>query len=146
MLGWLWRVITTPIRLLDQGAHDLASLALRGLAAVISYVFRDVTRAWSDFTHVWDAFASVTERWLGGIEAKLRLIIEHWLPRFAITAWWWVTHPDRLAEVLFWWIIRYLEKYAWQAAEHLGEFFTALWLRNLRRTLHLAETILAAVL
>lgn len=79
------------------------------------------------------------------VNALTRILL-HYIPAYAMTAWWWVTNPSCLASVLYWWIVKYLEERAWCTAQYLGEFLTALVARNLRTTAHLLETIIAAVL
>lgn len=68
------------------------------------------------------------------------------LVKWGYTAWYWVTHPDKFAVLLFWPIIGLLNANAWDAARVLGEFLTALFLHNLRKVAMLLEDILHAVL
>jgi hypothetical protein len=136
--GWVGHV-ADPIR------HFVGD-ALGGLAALVAFVFSDVTRAWDDLLatgHDLELGA-----WLFGdqVYRKLAEIIRHYIPRFAFTAWWWVTHPASLTEILGWYLLAWLERQAWTAARYLGEFVAALITKNARRVAELAETILAAVL
>jgi len=65
---------------------------------------------------------------------------------WAYVAYWWITHPAKLAELLLWPLVAALEAAAWDVARVLGTFTTALIVRNVRRVAQLIETVLAAVL
>ncbi len=73
-------------------------------------------------------------------------LIWHDLLKWGWVAWWWITHPENLAQFLFWHIIRWLEFYAWEAGKRLGTFGLALVRHNLHRFLILIEDIVSAVL
>jgi hypothetical protein len=109
-------------------------------------VYHDVTSAWDDLLHTAEGIETGAWHLGRAVWRQFNRVLTYWVPHFAMTAWWWVTHPDQLALVLFWWTLHYLERFAWTAAQYLGEFALALVMRNLRRFLHLAEEILAAVL
>lgn len=72
--------------------------------------------------------------------------IWHDLTKWGYTAWWLVTHPDQLAELLIFHIVASLEAHAWQVARLLGTFTLALIRANLRRIAQLAEDVITAVL
>jgi len=68
------------------------------------------------------------------------------LLKWGYTAWYYITHPDKLAALIFWYIVSLLEVNAWEAAKLLGTFVTALFLHNIRRVALLLEDIISAVL
>ncbi len=146
MLDWLGRLFDSAVGLIPSPIRNLVHTAVHAIAGVMITVFHDVTGAWDDLVHT---AADIEEgAWHLGRSTwrKFNQIVTHLIPHYAMVAWWWVTNPDKLAETLFWWILRLLEHYAWEAGELLGEFFLALVLRNIRRFLHLIEAVLAAVI
>lgn len=90
------------------------------------------------------------ERWaIANIYAPLRAYADRiWndLLKWGYTAFWWITHPADLAELLIFPLAASLEKHAWDLAAGLGKFTLALVVRNTRRLALLAEEIIAAVL
>lgn len=146
MLSWLDRIWHGAEGLIGSGVHAAASLATRGIAAVLSWLTGNVSDAWTDLERA----AGYEERELGGwiddVTGHLWRIITYDIPHYAMTAYWWVTHPADLADVLTWHAVRFLEDHADQAAEYLGRFALALVLRNSRQLVHLAERIIEAVL
>jgi hypothetical protein len=72
--------------------------------------------------------------------------IFRWLAREGATMWHYFTHLAEFAELLFWYLVRSLEKHAWDAARLLGQFLLALIVHNLVRFVKLMEAILYAVL
>lgn len=82
-----------------------------------------------------------------------------WTPLFkAISdAWQWITHegailfdyithPDKLAALIFDSLLALLEREAWNVADRLGRFALSLVARNLRQFAALIEDILSAIL
>jgi hypothetical protein len=73
-----------------------------------------------------------------------------WLKKYLLlwgyTAWWYITHPASLAELLILPLADSLERHAWELAGKLGTFLLALVVKNLKHVLQLAEDILSAVL
>lgn len=72
--------------------------------------------------------------------------IVNWVTHEGATAWYYFTHLDDFAELLFWYLIHKLEKYAWDAARLLGQFFLALIVANLVQFITLIEDVINAVL
>ena len=69
-----------------------------------------------------------------------------WIARIGSTMWYYFSHLDKFAELLFWHIITALERFAWDAAKRLGTFFLALIVHNVVRFATLVESIIVAVL
>lgn len=65
---------------------------------------------------------------------------------WAYTAYFYVTHPDALARVIFWALWGVFTENAWAVGEVLGEWFLRLVLANVVRSARLVETIIADVL
>jgi hypothetical protein len=146
VLDWLRRTVSGLWGGITDAVKDFVHTIVGGLMGALGFLFHDVTAKWSELVQAAEELEAGA--WMLGrsLWHQLARIVTYDIPHYAMTAWWWVTHQDQLASVLFWWILRYLEERAWTAAQYLGEFFTALALRNLRRFLHLMETILVAVL
>lgn len=146
MLGWIERLLGAAGRGISAGILSLLHLGLSGIASVIEFVFGDVTRAWTNLVHTGRDFADSVIRHAEELYRWINRIITYYIPRFAYTAWWWVTHPDSLVQVLGWYIVSWLESKADQVAYYLGGFLLSLMLRNMRDVARLAERIISAVL
>lgn len=146
MLSWLDKIWHDAGAALGAGAHAAADLATRGLAAILSWLTGNVSAAWDDLERA----AGYEERLLGGwiddVTGHLVRIITYDIPHYAMTAYWWVTHPAQLADVLGWHLVRFLEDHADQAATYLGRFAISLVLRNTRQLVRLAEHIIVSIL
>jgi hypothetical protein len=125
---------------LGNFAHGLAALA--ALAAAVA---RDVTALGKRIT----AGLAALSKWvLTSVWAPLDAAIKETeanLVKWGWTAWWWITHLDKLADAMIFDIAASLEKNAWHLAAILGQFVTALILRNALRVAQLAESIVVAV-
>lgn len=138
-LRWAGHLIPEPIR----HAFDTIGGAIAGLFGTIT---NDVYDAWTTFTaSVW-AWADAAADFAEETWRSLNQVIGHLIPHYAMTAFWWITHPAQLADVLFWHLLRYLEERAWTAARYLGRFVLALLTHHVRRITALAEEIIAAIL
>jgi hypothetical protein len=125
-----------------SAAHAVAS----GLVGLLSLLFGHVTGAWDDFTRAMGDFRKTVEDYCREAWRKAEEVIRYWIPHFAYTAWWWVTHPDQFAHVLLYHLVAWAEREAYTLARHLGEFGLHYVRHNVRRLAHLAEAVIAAVL
>jgi hypothetical protein len=116
-LAWLYH---TTIRLLDELRH-----------LVWSWIVDVRNWAWS---HIWVPLKSYADQ------------IWRDLLKWGYTAWWYITHPAALAELLGDPLVLWLEVNAWRIGRQLGTFALALVVHNLRRFAQLAEDVIAAVL
>lgn len=146
MLDWLGRLLGGAAHRAEAGLLSLVHLALAGLASVIEFVFKDVSREWTRFIHSGEQFAKSVLAHVHQVYAWLHRVITYDIPHFAHTAWWWVTHPGDLSKILGWHLVAWLEDHAWDVAHWLGGFVTSLIVRNARRVVQVAEHIIAAVL
>lgn len=146
MLRWLERLFGGIGGRVDRTIAALIRAGLSGIAAAVEFVFTDVTREWTQLVNDARGFARWTGEHARGIYNALHEILTYWIPRYAFTAWWWVTHPASLVSILGWHIVRWLEDNAWDVAHWLGGFVTAVILRNPRRVAHAVEQIIAAIL
>lgn len=146
MFDWLthtarsvWHGVTSDVSSFVHGV-------LAGLVGLLTTLFAHVTGAWDDLERAAHDLEVGAKLYGESLWRKLSEIVGYWIPHFAYTAWWWVTHPSALAETLTWHIVAWLERNAWVAGRYLGEFTLALLARNPRRIARLAETIVTAVL
>lgn len=146
MLNWLFHTLPRIIAGIPSAVVNFINTVVGGVAGLLDIIFGHVGRAWDDLATAVGDFAADVRTYVSSVWNELDKIITYYIPHFAMTAWWWVTHPDALAQLLFWYVIKWLEYYAWTAAKYLGEFILALIVRNLRRILLLAETIVTAIL
>lgn len=146
MLSWLTRILQIIAGGLGSAVLNAITTLFGGLVSLLSGLFGNVKGAWAILADAGRLLEDAARAFGEAVWDRLDAVITHLIPRYAMTAWWWVTHPDRLAEVLAWWVVHWLERNAWTAARYLGEFTLALLRHELRRVADLAETVLAAIL
>jgi hypothetical protein len=146
VLNWIGRLLGSAGRGIDAAVAALIRAGLSGLAAAVEFVFKDVTSAWTSFEHATLRLADSLGHDAEAKYRELERLVLYDIPHYAITAWWWITHPGDLADQLGWHIVRWLEDHAWEAAHWLGGFGVSLVLHNARRFTAAIESILAAVL
>ena len=146
MLNWLrsiWQSVTGGISAVIQAfVHALVA----GVCLVLDFIFGNVKSAWNELVTAAKDVATGAHILGSAVWNQLDKILTYYIPTFAMTAWWWVTNPDSLALVMLWHLLKWLEHYAWTAAQYLGEFAFALFLRNIKRFALLIETIITAVI
>lgn len=69
-----------------------------------------------------------------------------WISKEGNTLWYYLTHPDKLAELLFDYLIALLESLAWDVGARLGKFFLSLVVRNIVQFATLIENVIDAIL
>ncbi len=74
------------------------------------------------------------------------LAVWHWINHEGSILWYYITHPDKLVDLVWDALIAKLETEAWNIGGKLGRFSLALIVHNLRRFLLLLEDIVNAVL
>lgn len=125
-LGWIQFLRRLIVAVYDTLTRALDTLR-RLTYSLILALWRNVLK------YVWDPLKRYAD------------LIWHDLLKWGYVAWWWITHPEELAEFLFWHVISALERHAWDAGKRLGTFGLALVRSNLHRFLILAEDIISAV-
>lgn len=146
MLTWLGNALRSLGGIIAAPFISAFHFVVGGIAGFLDLIFGRVGQAWDDLVKAVRTFEQVTVLWTEAVWHQVVLIVTHYIPAFAMVAWWWVTHPDELAHVLLWHVLKWLEQEAWTAAQYLGEFILALLVRNLRRVLLVLETVVAAIL
>lgn len=145
MLSWLESFVSAAGSLIPSPIRDFVHWALHGIVGVVSTVFHDVVSAWDYYYAAITGFVREATHFADAVFHQLSRIITYYIPHYAIYAWWWITHPEQLAERLFWYIVKALERHAWAAARVLTEFTMRLIMHNLRHVAALAEDIITAV-
>lgn len=146
MHDWISHTLGSAGRAIGSAVSGAVSSVVGGLVSLLGSLFGNVSGAWDELT---GAAAELEHAaWIFGRASwrKFDEILRHYIPVYAFTAWWWVTHPEQFTSVLFWWLIRWLERRAWTAARYLGGFLMALLIHNVRHVLALAEDVVDAVL
>jgi hypothetical protein len=146
LLRWLEHLVSSIGRHIPSPIRTLIHLATGGLAALVDLVFGNVDGAWEELAKAGQGLEHFISKHADAIYAALRRIITYDIPHFAMTAWWWTTHPHQLADQLYWHIVYWLEQRAWSTGQYLGEFALSLLMHNARRFIHALEVIVAAVL
>lgn len=146
MINWLrsiWQDITGGV---SAAIQAFVNAIVSGICWVLDFIFGNVKGAWSGLAGAWKDSVGAIKSQGEALYDALAKVFGYYIPTFAMTAWWWVTHPGDLALVMFWWTVHWLEHFAWDAGHYLGEFTLALLLRNIQRVALMVETIVAAVL
>lgn len=105
---------------LDRVTHLIASTA----DALWQTILRDVWRP---------LLGSLTDAWT-------------WIKHEGATAWYYISNPAKLVDLIWLYLIAKLEREAWIIGSLLGKFFLSLIIHNLKRLALLIEDILNAVL
>lgn len=172
LVGGAWNGLTDAFRAfhsaLDNWSHEVylfgdylirhlipsivrwAERELAKLSAFISRVYDDLQRAVNDLILRIASTARALTKWvLDNVYDPLKEYADQiWadLKKWGYTAWWYITHPDALAELIIFPIATSLEKHAWQLAGQLGKFALSLVLANVRQFINLIEDIVDSVL
>lgn len=146
MPSWLEHILQAAEKLIPAPIRDVLTASISGILSVLDGLTGNVTGAWHELAVAFDALRAGHFELLTALENVFMSIIGHWIPHYAITAWWWVTHPDQLAEQLVFYVVKWLEREAWTIAPYLGKFLLALVVKNVPRLLPLIESIVAAIL
>lgn len=146
MLTWLGNALRSLGGIIASPFISAFHFVVGGIAGFLDLIFNRVGSAWDDLYAAVHNFEQVTVGWTEAVWHQLVLIVTKYIPDYAMVAYWWVTHPDALAQLLFWYVVKWLEHEAWTVAQYLGEFVLALLVRNLRRVLSVLETVVAAIL
>lgn len=146
MLTWLGNALRSLGGIIASQFISAFHFVVGGIAGFLDLIFGRVGSAWDDLVSAIKTHEQILLFLTTGIIGQLFKIITVYIPEYAQVAWWWVTHPDELAHVLLWHVLKWLEQEAWTAATYLGEFILALLVRNLRRVLLVLETVVAAIL
>jgi hypothetical protein len=136
--------ITIP-RLIAWAGHQLARLG-HDIATLTTWIARRVEQLVARIVH---DIAVLTHWVVVHIFDPLKrdiLSAWHWITSRGELVFYYITHPDKLAMLIFDSLIALLERTAWQVAPKLGKFFLSLVIHNLRRFTLLLEDIIMAVL
>lgn len=131
---------------------------------VIDWAFREIGKlqswAWGYISTLLRALDSLRQYLLAQVESVVRWINEKiWTPlmaevkslwatlqKWGYTAYWYVTHPQALADLLLQYLLVSLQKSAWTVARVMGEFIFKTVMANIPRFATLIEQIIADVL
>lgn len=123
------------LTLLGKAIDDAKRLLLAAIDTLYHtlLVLLDATRKWA-ISEIWNPlYGSLTKAW-------------DWLTHEGATMWHYFTNLADFADLLFNYIIKSLEKYAWATAKLLGQFFLSLVVHNLTEFVTLMEDVINAVL
>lgn len=146
MLNWLVNTIGGWLNSVGSAVYNFVRTVVGGVTGVLDLIFGRVSDAWDDLLNAARSIEGTIKSYVSSVWNVLDRILTYYIPTFAMTAWWWVTNPDALAQVLLWHLVKWLETWAWTVAQYLGEFILALIVKELRRILALVETVVTAIL
>lgn len=146
MLDWLRRFVESAAGLVPSPVADLVQWSVQAIGGLLGTVTFNVADAWHNLTIMFDAVRAAHDLFGTSVLGQLEKLITYYIPHFAITAWWWVTHPEQLARVLLWYLVHEMERQAWTIGKYLGEFVLAILAHNSRRVAILLEDIITAIL
>ncbi|HEY6278453.1 MAG TPA: hypothetical protein VIX86_19230 [Streptosporangiaceae bacterium] len=165
--GYVWGALkwhlTAAVRFVDATYQQLRAILKKyfpavynWIAGLIAAVRKDLRTVWHDTLAELDRLRALAAGWIKDVRAWAYRDI--WLPlsadtawlkthllKWGYTAWYYITHPDMLANILLDPLITLIERQAWTVAARLGTFTLALAVHNIRRLAQLAEDIIAAV-
>lgn len=129
--NWLHHLIVTVDRYAQFVYHWALARAewlLRKIESEIAFVLRWVV------LHIWDPlFRDVTTAL-------------QWIFRNGRILWYYITHPDKLIDLVWDALLAKLEREAWVVGHKLGQFFLGLVLHNITRFALLLEDIIVALI
>lgn len=141
-MHWLWKV-EIP-RILRWAAKELALLAA-DLAKLRDWAVSELHKLTAWITAELHAvYQWVIRDVLTPLTNTIKTVYQD-LIKWGYYAYEYITHPDKLAELLIMPIVSKLEKYAWVIAKQLGTFILALISANIGKIAQLAEDIITAV-
>lgn len=144
--NFAWRVIHGIIPWLN----DLIQWVYHTTISFIDAVQRNISAYIDSVVHWVSNLIDVVREWVvNDVYNPLAKFIDQalgWIGREGATMWHYFTHLIELADLLFWHIVALLEKYAWDAARVLGQFFLSLVIRNIVQFVTLIENVIDAVL
>lgn len=131
----IWKWISHAIQWAEHHISQLATWAYNHISNAVKSAWHWVegAKTWV-LHHVWRPLE------------HLATYVWHHLTQWAHTAWWAVTHPAKLANLVFWDLVNLVQRNAWKLARQFGQWVTELVMANILRFVHLAEDIIAAVL
>lgn len=171
-VGWAWGHLVEGAEALWQGITELVSEVA---GWVIDFVTHTLPEIWHKIEHAakaawnwvenavkwaakhiahlaveaWDwvenALKWVRDHVLRPLEHLLAYVWDH-LTRWALFAWHLLTHPLKLAEIVFWPLFKFFEHVAWDVAKKIGEWLALIVLHSMVKIVHLVESIIADVL
>lgn len=130
MAHWIIREIVyawTGLRVLAKDTRRLDDYLKHLIHSLI-----DDVRDWA-LRHIWDPLWA----WVQQLIA--------WAKDWAFTAWYYITHPEKLAALLFWYLIAYLERHIVDVIERVGEWALRWFIAHLMLVLHLVETTITRI-
>jgi hypothetical protein len=131
-------VIAEYRKLFGQAEKFITSVynyVLRQVASLIQFISKSVDGLWQlVLRDVWrPLLASLTNAW-------------KWIKTDGATVFYYISHPDKLIDLIWLYLIAKLEREAWNVGALLGKFFLSLILHNVKRLALLIEDIINAVL
>lgn len=142
----LYRIIRVTVPAIINEYRRLVHDAVTFASGVYDYAVRNITAA----VHYAERLVSDAINWIrvnlfDPLQAGL-LDALRWITHNGAVLWDYITHPDKLAALLFDSLIVLLERNAWSVADRLGKFFISLIFKNLTRFITLIEDVLDAIL
>ncbi len=134
-IPYLWHVLLSDVK----GLVTLIAKTWDKAVALVEAAFKTALHA------VDNAVKWVIDHVYGPLKAFADQIW-HDLLKWGYVAWFYVTHPDKLAPILLRALIAAAEAAFWDISEPVGRFIFAILLKNALKLVRLIETILAAVL
>lgn len=141
MLNWFRRAFDTVTGGVDRAVVTLIHVVISGLYAFLHIIFSGVLTAWDDLVKVAENFRKMLDAWIGDVERRFSEVYG-WLNKEGRELWYYITHPDALAKLIFRDIIRVLlSDIEWTGETVLG-YAIELLLRHRDTALRLAENVI----
>lgn len=145
MFNWIDKLYHTVTGKIDQTVADWVHALIHGLYAFLASIFGPVARAWDAF---WRDISGYVQSGLLFASHVVTLLHDAfaWINKEGYEVYYYITHPSKLVDLLWSFILTKFETDSVHAAEKLGTFFLHLLVRNLKTVLHVLEDIVDAVL
>lgn len=145
MFGWIKQAYDWASGRVDSTIASWVRALISGLYSFMSVIFGRVSKAWHD---LWRAANMMRSRLdVFGRDIVTRFTeVYGWINKEGRLVYCYITHPSKLAALVFDALIVELERQAWSVGERLGKFFLSLILHNIKRFALLVEDILDAIL
>jgi len=168
MFGWIANAYNSVVGSIDDTIRNWVHNIISVLYSFLHSIFGLVGHAWLDLADAGRLIRSALDnlghwtymvlhrlikvylpsltRWITRTILDPLLNAIKWIAREGNTMWHYFTHPGRLVDLIYDYIVAKIETTAWNTAEKLGKFFISLFAHHMKRFLELIEDVIHATL
>jgi hypothetical protein len=172
LVGKAWSALVNAVHsfhaALDRWATEVIRFAEYVIKVVVPRIYRWATAELAKLSSALAAYyryflariADVIDRIAAAVTSVTNWVLAHvWAPlkayadqiwddlkKWGYTAWWYITHPQALADLIVMPLVTSVEHNAVAIASQLGQFLLAMLLTNITKVITVIEDIITAVL